>query len=236
MPASRITVNLAPADLPKEGGRFDLAIAIGILVASGQISADRLAHCEFLGELSLSAELRPIRGALSSSVRAGRDGATLIVPSENAEEAALATDTQVRFAAHLLEICAWLQHEGELPLATPALPIVKEAATSPAPDAAAAAEPRPMTEAEQAAAKVLEEKEKVLQEAEEARKAREAEREAEDQARAAAEKARVESVNAAVDELNAGVDAQWAKTAAEVEETKAKLKEAKEQAKESPAP
>lgn len=126
MPASRITVNLAPADLPKEGGRFDLAIAIGILVASGQISADRLAHCEFLGELSLSAELRPIRGALSSSVRAGRDGATLIVPSENAEEAALATDTQVRFAAHLLEICAWLQHEGELPLATPALPVTAE--------------------------------------------------------------------------------------------------------------
>jgi len=120
MPASRITVNLAPADLPKEGGRFDLAIAVGILVASGQVAGDRLQDCELLGELSLSAELRPVRGALSSSVRAGARGATLIVPEDNAAEAALSSGTRVLRAAHLLEICAWLQQEGELPEASPA--------------------------------------------------------------------------------------------------------------------
>lgn len=115
MPASRITVNLAPADLPKEGGRFDLAIAIGILAASGQLDNARLEHCELLGELSLSAQLRPIRGALPSSVHAGRAGKTLILPSDNAEEAALAGGTAVLAATHLLDVCGWLRGEVELP-------------------------------------------------------------------------------------------------------------------------
>src|SRR5512145_183313 len=64
-PARRITVNLAPADLPKESGRFDLPIALAILAASGQIPADKLKHAEFAGELALTGELRPVRGALA---------------------------------------------------------------------------------------------------------------------------------------------------------------------------
>ena len=69
----RITVNLAPADLPKDSGRFDLPIALGILAASGQISAARLADWEFAGELSLGGELRPVRGALAMSLALHRD-------------------------------------------------------------------------------------------------------------------------------------------------------------------
>ena len=112
-------------------------------------------------------------------------------------------------------------------VAAPALPVVKEVATSPAPDAAVPPEPREVTEAEAAAAKVL-------QDAEDARVAKEAARVAEQEERAAAEVARVEAVNAEVDGFNAGVDAQWEKSAAEVAEAKAKFKEAK--AKESPTP
>lgn len=120
MPASRITVNLAPADLPKEGGRFDLAIALGILAAAGQIPADALADREFLGELSLSAELRSVRGALPAALQAGRDGRTLIVPRTNAAEAALAADTRVHAADHLLDVCHWLSGEGVLDTPQPA--------------------------------------------------------------------------------------------------------------------
>ncbi|HMY97295.1 MAG TPA: magnesium chelatase domain-containing protein, partial [Pseudomonadales bacterium] len=69
-PARRITINLAPADLPKEGGRFDLAIALGILTASGQLPAAALAQCEFIGELSLSGGLRPVSGVLPASLAA----------------------------------------------------------------------------------------------------------------------------------------------------------------------
>lgn len=127
MPPSRITVNLAPADLPKEGGRFDLAIAIGILAASGQLESTRLGDCELLGELSLSAELRPVRGALPSSVHAGRTGKTLILPEDNAQEAALASSTRVLAARHLLEVCGWLSGDTDLRTATTA------AAGTPAP-------------------------------------------------------------------------------------------------------
>ena len=131
MPPSRITVNLAPADLPKEGGRFDLAIAIGILAASGQIDDARLGDCELLGELSLSAELRPIRGALPSSVHAGRAGKTLILPQDNAAEAALAGQTVVRAAGHLLEVCGWLAGQTDLQSATPP---AQSTAVQPMPD------------------------------------------------------------------------------------------------------
>ncbi|MGB7386895.1 MAG: magnesium chelatase domain-containing protein, partial [Pseudomonas neustonica] len=85
----RITINLAPADLPKEGGRFDLAIALGLLAASGQIPADRLTDCECIGELALSGELRPVQGVLPVALACRDAGRTLILPRANAAEAAL---------------------------------------------------------------------------------------------------------------------------------------------------
>lgn len=114
-PARRITVNLAPADLPKEGGRFDLAIALGILAASDQIPADALQQYEFVGELSLSGELRPVRGALPAAIHARATERGLIVPAANADEAALASDTEIFAADHLLAVAAHLA--GEAPLA-----------------------------------------------------------------------------------------------------------------------
>ncbi|MDM3872183.1 YifB family Mg chelatase-like AAA ATPase [Porticoccus sp. W117] len=107
-PARRITINLAPADLPKEGGRFDLAIALGILAASGQVPADALKDCEFLGELSLSGDLRPVTGVLPASLACGSAGRPLILPAENAAEAALSSSTDVLPANHLLAVCAHL--------------------------------------------------------------------------------------------------------------------------------
>ena len=89
-PARRITVNLAPADLPKESGRFDLPIALGILVASQQLPGEVLARTEFAGELSLTGELRPVRGALAMALGAARAGRCFILPLANAAEAALA--------------------------------------------------------------------------------------------------------------------------------------------------
>jgi len=102
----RITVNLAPADLPKDSGRFALPIALGILAASGQIDAARLAGHEFAGELSLSGELRPVRGALAMSLalHAGRVVTRLVLPPDSAEEAALVPDAQVYRARHLLDV------------------------------------------------------------------------------------------------------------------------------------
>ncbi|MBN8748306.1 MAG: ATP-binding protein, partial [Variovorax sp.] len=102
----RITVNLAPADLPKDSGRFDLPIALGILAASGQIDADRLAGHEFAGELSLSGELRPVRGALAMALTVhGQDAATrLVLPMESAREAALVPSIEVYGARHLLDV------------------------------------------------------------------------------------------------------------------------------------
>ena len=111
-PAKRITVNLAPADLPKESGRFDLPIALGILAASGQIPQDNLHRYEFAGELSLSGELRPIRGALAMTVAMRQSGAAqngqtaFILPADNAREAALAGGIAILPAASLLEVCA----------------------------------------------------------------------------------------------------------------------------------
>ena len=107
-PSRRITVNLAPADLPKESGRFDLPIALGILAASGQLPAQQLKDFEFAGELALTGELRPIRGALAMTFKAGRDGRAFILPYENADEAALVQDAQVFPARSLLEVCAHL--------------------------------------------------------------------------------------------------------------------------------
>jgi len=105
-PARRITVNMAPADVPKEGGRFDLAIALGILAASGQIKSDRLDQYECLGELSLSGALRPFSGALPVAIQSYRAGRRLILPLENADEAALVEGCEILPARHLLEVCA----------------------------------------------------------------------------------------------------------------------------------
>ncbi|HHJ38129.1 MAG: ATP-dependent protease [Methylothermaceae bacteria B42] len=109
-PTQRITVNLAPADLPKEGGRFDLAIALGILAASQQIPANNLSNFEFLGELSLSGELRPFRGALPAALQCKKSGRTMILPTDNSDEAALVQGLEVLPAHHLLEVCAHLQN------------------------------------------------------------------------------------------------------------------------------
>ena len=102
----RITVNLAPADLPKDSGRFDLPIALGILAASGQIDAARLAGWEFAGELSLSGELRPVRGALATSLalQTQQEQARLVLPPGSAEEAALVPGAAVWRARHLLDV------------------------------------------------------------------------------------------------------------------------------------
>ena len=107
-PPKRITINLAPADLPKEGGRFDLAVALGILGASGQVQGQQLRDYEFIGELALSGELRPVRGVLPVALAARAAGRRLLVPIENAPEAALIADLEVLPARHLLEVCAHL--------------------------------------------------------------------------------------------------------------------------------
>ncbi|HLA39133.1 MAG TPA: YifB family Mg chelatase-like AAA ATPase [Candidatus Glassbacteria bacterium] len=107
-PARRITVNLAPADLPKESGRFDLPIALGILAASGQIPSNDLAQYEFAGELALTGALRPIRGALAMTCKASQDGRAFILPAENAAEAALVEEAKIYPASSLLEVCAHL--------------------------------------------------------------------------------------------------------------------------------
>jgi magnesium chelatase family protein len=107
-PAQRITVNLAPADLPKEGGRFDLAIALGILAASGQIPCDNLDRYECIGELSLGGELRPIIGVLPVAICSRDCQRQLILPKENTKEAALVKGIEILPAAHLLDVCRHL--------------------------------------------------------------------------------------------------------------------------------
>ena len=134
----RITVNLAPADLPKDSGRFDLPIALGILAASGQIDGARLAGHEFAGELSLSGELRAVRGALAMSLalHAGRVVTRLVLPLPSAEEAALVPDAQVYGARHLLDVVAnFLPLPADAPVAEPAPGWVRVSAQAPAPAA-----------------------------------------------------------------------------------------------------
>ncbi len=114
-PNRRITINLAPADLPKEGGRFDLPIAIGLLAASAQINALPLPQLEFMGELALSGELRAVRGVLPAAVACQRRGRALVVPLENADEAALVQSLTVYGARDLAQICRFLMDPQELP-------------------------------------------------------------------------------------------------------------------------
>jgi magnesium chelatase family protein len=130
-PAGRITVNLAPADLPKEGGRFDLAIALGILAASGQLPVGALDGIEFYGELSLSGELRSVRGALAAAVHAVRDSRKLVMPFSNADEARVAHGAIVAGVADLKMVCNGLGGGAGLDFGTGgALP----ACAQPAPD------------------------------------------------------------------------------------------------------
>ena len=128
-PAGRITVNLAPADLPKEGGRFDLPIALGILIASKQIRPATQASeiddtIEFYGELGLGGELRPTRGLLLAAAHASRQGHELIVPRASAHETLMAARSTVRAADHLLEVCAHIEGKELL------VPLAPRSATS----------------------------------------------------------------------------------------------------------
>ena len=114
-PAGRITVNLSPADLPKEGGRFDLPIAVGILAASGQLASRRLATCEFYGELALSGELRETPKLLPALMAGVRCKCEVIVPAANALEASWVASPLVRLAPHLRAVCDSLSGGNALP-------------------------------------------------------------------------------------------------------------------------
>ena len=114
-PLKRITVNLAPADIRKDGSSLDLPIALGILTASGQLPADRLEGQVVLGEVGLEGDLRPVRGALSMAIAARAAGcAGMIVPAANLSEAAVVSGIEVRGAATLHEVCAWVSGEGAI--------------------------------------------------------------------------------------------------------------------------
>ena len=113
-PARRITINLAPADLPKGGGRFDLAIAIGILAASGQLPSDTLDQYEFLGELALSGELRPIKGVIPAAMHLRNKNRILVIPKANLSEAKLVSGIRILAIDHLLEICGHLSGQARL--------------------------------------------------------------------------------------------------------------------------
>ena len=129
----RVTVNLAPADLPKESGRFDLPIALGILAADGQLDLARLDACEFAGELSLAGDLRPVRGAvaLALGARQAQPGRRLVLPQASASLAARVPGVDVRSASHLLQVVASLrpgETVDELPPAQAASPPARPAA------------------------------------------------------------------------------------------------------------
>lgn len=117
LPAGHITVSLAPADLPKEGGRFDLPIAIGILLASGQLPPGPFAATELYGELSLGGELLSIRGVLPTALQGKRAGHALVFPAVNLDEAALARHHRTRGAAHLLDVVRFARGAQPLPSA-----------------------------------------------------------------------------------------------------------------------
>lgn len=113
-PDRKVTVNLAPAELPKDGGRFDLAIALGILAAGGQVPRDKLDDCEFLGELALSGAIRGVSGVVPALLRARARGRRMVVPRANAAEAALVPDVDVLVADSLAEVCGWLHDASSL--------------------------------------------------------------------------------------------------------------------------
>ncbi len=115
-PAKRITINLAPADLPKEGGRFDLPIAVGILAASGQLPQTDLANYEFAGELALSGELREIIGEIPLAIAASKSDRTLILPKQNAEQASWVKRAKIIAIEHLTQLFPHFARQTLLPL------------------------------------------------------------------------------------------------------------------------
>jgi magnesium chelatase family protein len=131
-PAGRITVNLSPADLPKEGGRFDLPIAMGILAASGQLPSRTLRHREFYGELALSGELRETPKLLPALVAGARTRCELILPAANALEASWVAGPKIKLAEHLSQVCDALRGRTALPAAEPRAQVEK----NPLPDLA----------------------------------------------------------------------------------------------------
>ena len=114
-PNRRITINLAPADLPKEGGRYDLAIALGILAASHQLPSEQLSQREFIGELALTGDVRSVKGCLPAAMACGKEGRTLYVPLANSEEASLCRSTRLLAADHLLQVCSDIKGDSLLP-------------------------------------------------------------------------------------------------------------------------
>ncbi len=117
-PAKRITINLAPADLPKEGGRFDLPIAVGLLAASRQLPQTDLAQYEFAGELALSGELREIIGEIPLAVASRNSSRTLIIPRQNAEQASWVKHAKIIAIDHLTQLFAHFARQNPLPLVT----------------------------------------------------------------------------------------------------------------------
>ena len=117
IPDRRLTINLAPADLPKSGGRYDLAIALSILAASNQIPSEQLTTMEFLGELALDGAIRSVSGALPSAIQASRTDRLLVVPRENEHEAALAGSQNVLVADSLLQVIHHLTGSQKLEVA-----------------------------------------------------------------------------------------------------------------------
>ncbi|OEE12781.1 YifB family Mg chelatase-like AAA ATPase, partial [Aliivibrio fischeri] len=117
-PSKKITVNLAPADLPKEGGRFDLPIALGILAASDQIPENKLDGHEFVGELALSGELRRVKGVLPAALASLNAKRCLVVPDDNGDQAALVGKDIHKSAPHLLAVCGFLCGQQQLSLLT----------------------------------------------------------------------------------------------------------------------
>lgn len=109
-PTKRLTINLAPADLPKDGSRLDLPIALGILIASGQIPGSITEHLEFIGELALDGQLRSVTGLLSIAIACQQAGHQLILPEQNAQEASQLPNFKVFAAQHLRDVCAHLSH------------------------------------------------------------------------------------------------------------------------------
>lgn len=139
-PQCRITISLAPAELPKEGGGFDLPIALGILAASDQIPDVAFANCEFLGELSLNGELRPVRGALPAAIRARDAKRILVIPACNAAEVALVKGGEKYCGMTLLEIANWIKGgqqlqtcKAETPASPPTLPDLRDVIGLPGP-------------------------------------------------------------------------------------------------------
>lgn len=116
-PPQRITINLAPADLPKEGGCFDLPIAIGILAASGQMDSDRLKQFEFLGELALTGALRGVHGVIPAVISAEKAKRQMIIARPNVNEASLVSNAETYFAGSLLQVVNFMNKRDSLPIA-----------------------------------------------------------------------------------------------------------------------